>query len=100
MPAAKGVDFKQSPISGKGVFAVKRFSPGDVLLSLERPLVAVLDKPHIDEVCSWCFLPGPLERSAAAGRSSRPPPNPINWCVGCRKVKYCSKVPLPVEPPK
>lgn len=81
-------EVKKSPLGGRGRFATKDIAPGDVLLSLDRPLIAVLDRQRISDTCSWCFSWTELPMLSGAG------PNQItkvNFCVGCKKVKYCSK---------
>lgn len=91
MSLLQGVEIRQSPIAGKGVFATKRFHPGDAVFSLDRPLITGLgDKDKIETACSWCFQPGAVHWSAASRNASTM--STINWCAGCRKVKYCGKV--------
>ena len=88
MPEMSGTDVRSSPLGGRGLFATKSHSPGDVLLSLDRPLIAVLDKTRIEDTCSWCFSWTELPVLSGAGVNQA---SKVNWCTGCKKVKYCSK---------
>lgn len=84
-----GLEIKASPISGKGIFATKSFAPGDVVLELERPLVATLDKERVEDTCGWCFNWINLSLTAP---TAIPAHRKVKWCSGCNKIKYCSKV--------
>lgn len=79
---------KPSSVGGRGLFATKSYSAGDALLSLDRPLIAVLDKARVDDTCAWCFAWTELPVPSGAGINQA---SMVNWCTGCKKVKYCSK---------
>lgn len=81
-------EVRKSSLGGRGLFATKPCQTGDVLLSLDRPLIAVLDKPRIEDTCSWCFSWTELPVLSGAGINQA---TKVNWCTGCKKVKYCSK---------
>ena len=70
------------------MFASKAHQLGEVLLSLDRPLIAALDKARIEDTCSWCFAWTELPVLSGAGINQA---TKVNWCTGCKKVKYCSK---------
>jgi SET and MYND domain-containing protein len=96
MPADKGVEVKQSKIegAGKGLFARNAFSSGDIVLAVERPLVAELEIERMLDTCAWCFQRGatdPLERVQAASMGLPNGFTEIKSCTGCQRVGYCSK---------
>ena len=41
--------------AGRGLFALKRFSPGDVVLAEDSPLAAAGDPSALDTTCAHCF---------------------------------------------
>ncbi|KAI0430333.1 hypothetical protein F5Y09DRAFT_230716 [Xylaria sp. FL1042] len=97
MSANKGVEVKQSQISGagKGLFARVAFSPGDVVVTVDRPLVAELEVERMQDTCAWCFQRGatdPVEKKMAEAVGLPSGSIETKHCTGCRKVGYCSKV--------
>jgi len=75
-----------SPVAGNGLFADRAISAGEAIVSLRRPLVAVLDYPRLSDTCSNCFLQTHdndwfMVESIV-----------ISACAGCKAVRYCSKV--------
>lgn len=88
MSDSSGTEVRSSPLGGRGLFATKPHQPGEVLLALERPFIAVLDKPRVEDTCAWCFswTELPVLSGAGVNRAAK-----VNWCTGCKKVKYCSK---------
>lgn len=90
------VEVRDSPIAnaGRGIFALKDFAPGDLVLALDRPYVAELDIDRLIDTCAWCFqreATDPAERSAS--RSLGLPAGFVETkaCAGCKRVRYCSK---------
>ena len=82
------VEVKTSPTAGNGLFATKDIGAGELVVMVNRPLIGVLDLPRLEDTCSNCFL-----WSAGSVEGGLLPNKPtINWCVGCKTVKYCSKV--------
>jgi hypothetical protein len=88
MTTSSKTEVKRSTLGGRGLFATCPIEGGDVLIELERPLIAVLDRPRIEDTCSWCFSWTELPVLSGAGVNQA---LKVNWCTGCRKVKYCSK---------
>jgi SET and MYND domain-containing protein len=88
MAVQAGTEVKHSPLGGRGLFATKAFDGGDVILDLQRPLIAVLDGPRVEDTCSWCFSWTELPVLSGAGINQAVK---VNWCTGCKQVKYCSK---------
>ncbi|KAK5166907.1 uncharacterized protein LTR77_007636 [Saxophila tyrrhenica] len=86
--SATGTEVKTSPLGGRGLFATKKLAQGDVVIAMDRPLVAVLDEHRIEDTCSWCFSWTELPVLSGAGVNQA---LKDNWCTGCKKVKYCSK---------
>lgn len=80
-----------SSLGGTGLFATTKITPGQLVLSIPEPLVTVPDDIHLTECCSRCMLWRP-----AGNRTSMlnlyEDERSLNYCAGCRVVKYCSKV--------
>jgi SET and MYND domain-containing protein len=96
MPANEGVELKQSGVegAGKGLFARNDFSPGDIVVAVDRPLVAELEIERMLDTCAWCCQRGatdPLERVMAASMGLPNGLAEIKSCTGCQRVGYCSK---------
>ncbi|KAI0857215.1 SET domain-containing protein [Xylaria cubensis] len=96
MPTNEGVEVKQSPIpgAGKGLFARKAFSPGDIVAAVDRPLVAELEIERMLDTCAWCCQRGltdPIEKMNAAAMGLPNGSTEIKNCTGCQRVGYCSK---------
>ncbi|KAI0163565.1 hypothetical protein BJ166DRAFT_296559 [Pestalotiopsis sp. NC0098] len=96
MATKDNVEIKQSPIAdfGRGLFATKDFRPGDVVLSVDRPLVAELDVDRMLDSCGWCLQRGatdPMERQYSAAMGLPSGFVECKACSGCRRVAYCSK---------
>ncbi len=96
MPETQNAEVKQSKIAGagRGLFAVKDLAPGDVVLSLDRPLVAELDVARMLDTCAWCLQRSELDpaaRQQAASVGLVAGFIEVKACTGCRRVVYCSK---------
>ncbi|KAI0486786.1 SET domain-containing protein [Xylaria cf. heliscus] len=96
MPTNEGVEVKQSPISGagKGLFARNAFSPGDMIVAVDRPLVTELEIDRMLDTCAWCCQRGatdPVEKMRAAAMGLPTGSTEIKSCTGCQRVGYCSK---------
>jgi SET and MYND domain-containing protein len=96
MASIGNVQVQQSAISGagRGLFALKDFQPGDVVLSVERPLVAELDIDRLRDSCAWCFqrsATDPMERAHSASMGLPTGFTEVKACTGCRRISYCSK---------
>ena len=81
-------EIKPSPLSGRGLFTTARITPGSPLLTLDRPLITALDPTRIPDTCSYCFAWTELPILSGAGPNQT---TTVNWCTGCKKVKYCSR---------
>lgn len=91
------VEVRSSPIAGagRGLFALKDFAPGDLVLSLERPYVAELDIDRLSDTCAWCFQRGATdanERSLSQNLGLPAGFIETKACTGCKRVRYCSKI--------
>ena len=73
-----------TPGAGTGLFTNSTIAAGEEILRIDRPLVAVLDSPHLHDTCANCHL---LLRDDAG-----PDGMTLKHCMGCKVVKYCSKV--------
>lgn len=88
MANTRSTEIKPSPIGGRGLFATEAIAPGEALLCLDRPLVTTLDAERIHDTCAWCFAWTELPVLSGAGVNQA---TTVNWCTGCKKVKYCSR---------
>ncbi|CAG8890936.1 unnamed protein product [Penicillium egyptiacum] len=66
---------------GNGLFATTDINPGEDVLHIKTPFVAVLDSPRLEDTCAGCFG----KRQVETG-------NELKACTGCRVVKYCDRV--------
>lgn len=66
---------------GNGLFATADINPGDTVLHIEAPFVAILDTPRLEDTCAGCF-----------GKRQMETGNELKACTGCRVVKYCDRV--------
>ena len=81
---------KKTKNAGDGLFASKDIPAGDLILRIDRPFLAVLDSPHLNDACSNCFVWVP-RGGAAVGGDERDNVT-LRACTGCKIVKYCGKV--------
>ena len=96
MSETQHVEVKQSKIggAGRGLFALKDFSPGDVVLSLDRPLVTEVELDRTSDTCAWCLQRSEMDpeaRAKAAGMGLPTGLTSVKACTGCRLAVYCSK---------
>ena len=78
---------QETAAAGTGLFASEAIPPGVEILQIERPLVYVLDSPHLKDTCSECSLSLP-EKS----RDHAPHSKSLKACHGCKITRYCCKV--------
>lgn len=96
MPGADDVEVRPSriPGAGNGLFAKKAFAPGDMVVSLPRPLIAELDMARLEDTCAWCCsraATDPMERMKSQELGLPAGFVEVKACTGCKKIKYCSK---------
>ena len=78
---------QETAAAGTGLFASEAIPPGVEILQIERPLVYVLDSPHLKDTCSECSLSLPEKR-----RENAPHSKSLKACHGCKIPRYCCKV--------
>ena len=78
---------QETAVAGSGLFASEAIPPGVEILQIERPLVYVLDSPHLKDTCSECSLWLPEKRHDHAPHSKS-----LKACHGCKITRYCCKV--------
>ncbi|KAJ9361721.1 hypothetical protein C8Q69DRAFT_221290 [Paecilomyces variotii] len=66
---------------GNGLFATKDINVGEDVLKTNRPFVAVLDTPKLEDTCSGCF--GKKQFFDGV--------KPPKACTGCKVVRYCDR---------
>ncbi|KAI4129171.1 MAG: hypothetical protein LQ347_003884 [Umbilicaria vellea] len=88
---------KKTKYAGNGLFASKDIPAGDLILRVDRPFLAVLDSPLLNDACSNCFVWVP-QGGAAAGGDGRD--NVIlRACTGCKVVRFLNVPPPPPPSP-
>ncbi|KAF6220177.1 hypothetical protein HO133_003308 [Letharia lupina] len=75
-----------TPDAGTGLFASEAIPPGVEILRIERPLVSVLDSPHLKDTCSECSLWLPQNDDDRDPKCKR-----LKACQACKVTKYCCK---------
>ena len=80
---------KHSDTAGNGLFAAKKILPGELIFSLQRPLIAVLDSARFEDTCANCFA---WTAESAIGSRGDAAGVSVSACTGCRTLRYCSKV--------
>lgn len=73
--------------AGTGLFASDAIPPGVEILRIDRPLVSVLDSPHLRDTCSDCSLWLPEN-----GHHWGPQTKRLKICQGCKTTRYCCTV--------
>lgn len=96
MPETQHVEVKQSKIAGagRGLFAAKDLAPGDIVLSVDRPLVAEPEFERRLDTCAWCLHRSELDPAQRLQSASMGLPVgfiEVKACTGCRRAVYCSK---------
>lgn len=89
MQGLEGLEIKASPTAGKGLFTTKVFAPGDVVMDLERLLLAIPDPARAHDTCAWCFNWTGLPMLFAVGEDEGrigDVKETHSWCTGCRAV--------------
>ena len=81
---------RKSTVSGNGLFADEDIPAGELILSIPRPLVGVLDIARLQDTCANCFTW--TAASSIGSRQYVPAGTSVQGCTGCNSVKYCSKV--------
>lgn len=77
---------KESPTAGNGLFASGDIPPGQLVLSLARPLISVVDIKHLADTCSNCFATSASPIGRDEGEFE------VRACTGCKVLRYCGKV--------
>lgn len=90
------VEVKTSSIAsaGRGLFALRDFAPGDIVLSLDRLYVAELDIDRLADTCAWCFQRGATnadERSLSQNLGLPAGFVETKACTGCRRVNHAPR---------
>ena len=75
------------PGKGRGLFTSHAIEAGELVFLLDRPLLCVPSNRHLDETCYHCFLWLPQNTPKFEDDTRR-----LQGCMGCKVVKYCSKV--------
>ncbi|RAH47039.1 S-adenosylmethionine-dependent methyltransferase [Aspergillus brunneoviolaceus CBS 621.78] len=66
---------------GRGLFAATDIGPGQDVLHISTPFVAVLDTHQLGDICSGCLGRRQLENDDRR----------LKGCTGCQVVKYCDR---------
>lgn len=71
---------------GHGLFALTDIEMGQEVLSIQKPFVAVLDTPRLQDTCSGCFGTKPQQQQTPEEAVK------LKSCTRCQVVRYCDKV--------
>jgi hypothetical protein len=76
-----------SSVSGRGLFATKNLPAGELILTIERPLLCVLEGRHLTDTCANCFtcVNGVLGNEDTEKVK-------LSACSRCKQIKFCGKV--------
>ena len=77
--------------AGSGLFTSTAIEAGEEVLRIDRPLVSVLDSPHLKDACSNCFVWVP-ENGVGQFGEEKGAKLKLRACQGCKINRYCSKV--------
>lgn len=81
---------KKTEHAGNGLFTSEDIAAGELILEIDRPFLAVLDTPRLNDACSNCFVWVPAGGTAVDGDDRENVT--LRACTGCKVVKYCGKV--------
>ncbi|KAH8820336.1 hypothetical protein F5884DRAFT_849599 [Xylogone sp. PMI_703] len=62
---------------GASLLASREIEPGEIILKIHHPFIAVVEKSALDQVCAYCFK----EAKQAS----------LRRCSGCKMDRYCSQ---------
>lgn len=78
---------------GNGLFTTSEVAPGEQVVLIKRPFVAVLDTPRLKDSCCGCFtIVDDTSVSSTNGQENEDWSSSLKTCTGCKVVKYCNKV--------
>ena len=77
------------PLAGAGLSASQDISPGDLVIRIREPLLAVPDSPRLVDTCSNCFVCVSEEEGEEEGEQVK-----LKKCGGCGVVRFCGEVGL------
>ncbi|KAA6409700.1 MAG: hypothetical protein FRX48_06312 [Lasallia pustulata] len=80
---------KKTEHAGNGLFTSEDIAAGELILEIDRPFLAVLDTPRLNDACSNCFVWVPAGGTAVDGDDRENVT--LRACTGCKVVKYCGK---------
>lgn len=85
---------RSSPRGGTGLFAASQIIAGQLITGIPEPLVTVPDDAHLKECCSWCMAwkPATVDEGSKSMLNPYRDETSLNYCAGCRVVRYCGKV--------
>ena len=72
------------PSTGTGLFASQDIAPGDLIICIARPLLAVPDSPHFTDTCSNCLV--------CVTENEEEEEVKLRKCGGCGVVRFCGEV--------
>jgi hypothetical protein len=76
--------------AGRGLFATKDLSPGESILTINRPLLCVLSNAELEETCVNCFSSS--SGSIIGSHGNFQDEVKLSACSRCKQYKFCGKV--------
>ncbi|KAF3928037.1 hypothetical protein AA313_de0201761 [Arthrobotrys entomopaga] len=77
--------------AGRFIHASTHIPAGSEIIRVEDPLICIPDEAHLDTCCHYCMAEESSSDSTSVNQAYKPPAK-LSYCLGCRVVKYCSKV--------
>jgi hypothetical protein len=72
---------------GNGLFALTDIGTGQDILTIQKPFVAVLDTPRLQDTCSGCLGMKQQQQEQNPEEAVK-----LKSCTRCQVVRYCDKV--------
>lgn len=87
---------KDTPASGRGVYATALIPAGTEILVIDDPLLCMPENNMLDTFCNYCLSEETTVSEDSDGSvpfsQSYKDPVKLSYCLGCKIVKYCGKV--------
>ena len=90
-----GVVRRRTSSAGTGLFASETIKAGEEILRVQRPYALAVDSDRLHDTCaSCCLFLSSEETIQQIAQEDDDRERRLSFCLGCKIVKYCSKVNL------
>lgn len=80
---------KRSSVAGRGLFAKKKLTAGELIFRIDGPLVGSIDTARLHDTCSSCYAWRSAPQLPALGPGAE---GTVRACGGCKVLSFCDKV--------